>query len=73
MLEITDAGDSVELFVNERSLGVQAAVPFVFDLRESLVPGENRIVIEAATTLERALCEEPKSKTGITGRVYLLK
>lgn len=71
VLEITDATESVELFVNGRSLGVRVPKPCVYDLAACLKPGENTIVIEAATTLERALCPGPKSLSGVHGNVYL--
>ena len=53
LLEITDAHEGVEVFVNDQSLGIQIVPTYCFDLTDALVPGENRIRIEAATTLER--------------------
>ncbi|MBQ3878678.1 MAG: hypothetical protein II727_00100, partial [Oscillospiraceae bacterium] len=73
VLEITDAIDSVELFINGESLGVQVPVPYLYDLGAHLHAGENLIRIECATTLERAMCENPKSESGIHGEVFLWK
>ena len=54
---------------------------YCFDLTDALVPGENRIRIEAATTLERENYKiphrmglpkpEPKDPSGINGEVHL--
>ena len=82
ILEITDADEAVEVFLNGRSLGIQIAPPFRYDLTDRLEPGENRLAIEVATTLERQcypLLDEtgrqvtrpPAGKTGLTGTVRL--
>ena len=84
VLEITDAGEGVEVFVNDRSLGIQIAPPFRYDLTEYLKEGKNGLVIEVATTLERqayVMAEElirqihkaPVCKTGLTGTVRLYR
>ncbi|MGN1015470.1 MAG: hypothetical protein ACI4PL_00575, partial [Faecousia sp.] len=87
VLEITDAGEAVEMFVNGLSLGIQIAAPFLYDLTEALVPGENRIHIEVATTLERETStlpdmirqflrlgdKQPTCPSGINGEVRLWK
>lgn len=52
-LEITDAYEGVEVFVNGNSLGMQIASPYRYDLKGALGKGDNLIVIEVATTLER--------------------
>lgn len=79
-LEITDAYEGVEVFVNDRSLGIQIVPVYRFDLSEGLIDGENRVRIEAATTLEREMAKVPtlfgqtaeaKSLSGITGAVRL--
>ena len=71
-LEITDAYEGVEVFVNGQSAGIQVVPPFRYDLRGLTKDGENKLVIEVATTLER---ERGKAKdaapTGITGEVAL--
>lgn len=71
-LEITDAYEGVEVFLNGESLGIQVAPPFIYDLRGKVQNGENKLVIEVATTLER---ENNKGKngapTGITGEIAL--
>ena len=81
LLEITDAHEGVEVFVNGQSLGIQIVPTYCFDLTDALVPGENRIRIEAATTLERENYKiphrmglpkpEPKDPSGINGEVHL--
>lgn len=53
VLEITDAYEGVEVFVNRQSLGIQIAPPFRYDLTPYLRQGENKLAIEVATTLER--------------------
>ena len=82
VLVIEDASEGVEVFVNEKSLGIQVAPPFAYDLTGLLCEGENPIAIEVATTLERETSEiapmfgmkiTPTSKSGITGTVKLWK
>lgn len=85
LLEITDAWEGVEVFVNGQSAGIQVAPPFRYDISKLVRPGENRITIEVATTLERwhyaASKDDPRAKmmgltepacgSGITGTVRL--
>lgn len=76
-LEITDAYEGVEVFVNGNSLGLQVVPPFRYDLENRLNEGDNVIAIEVATTLERqvaALCGKKNRATittpmGICGSV----
>lgn len=84
-LEITDAYEGVEVFVNGESLGIQIAPPFRFELSGLLSPGSNQICIEVATTLERENAALPDpirnymglgpkictSPSGINGEVFL--
>lgn len=79
-LEITDAFEGVEIFLNGKSLGIQIVPIFCFDLSEDVKTGVNELVIEVATTLERenagipdvtGQIVEAKSKSGITGKVCL--
>lgn len=83
-LEIEDAAEGVEVFVNDRSLGIQIAPPFRYTLTEALEEGENRLAIEVATTLERQcypllqgyrkmVTPPPSGKTGLTGTVHLYR
>lgn len=81
-LEITDAHEGVEVFLNGQSLGIQIAPPFRYRLSEELKDGENELRIEVATTLERENSDIPDmtgqpriptSLSGITGSVRLLK
>lgn len=71
-LEITDAYEGVEVFINGESLGIQVAAPFVYDLRGKTQDGCNRLTIEVATTLERERNEGNSDQpTGLTGEVTL--
>ena len=83
-LEITDADEGVEVFVNGRSLGIEIAPPMRYDLSSHLIQGENLLAIEVATTLERQafpLLDDygkkvtcpPSGKTGLTGTVRLYR
>ncbi len=86
-LEITDAYEGVEVFLNDRSLGLQIVPPFRYELSGHLRKGENKVRIEVATTLERenartpdpirmylGLGEKiPECPSGINGTVNLLK
>ena len=66
--------------MNDRSLGIQIVPVYRFDLTPAVLPGENRLRIEVATTLERQMakipdrmgqCREAGSLSGITGDVRL--
>ena len=83
LLEISDASEGVEVFLNGQSLGIQIAPPFRYDLRSALCSGENKLVIEVATTLERQtypllkgyrklLASKPASESGLNGTVKLI-
>ncbi|WP_026560655.1 MULTISPECIES: glycosyl hydrolase [Bacillaceae] len=52
-LRIDDAFEGVEVFINDESVGIQIAPPFVFDISKQLREGKNKVRIEVATTLER--------------------
>ena len=67
VLELTDAYEGVEVFVNGESLGIQVAPPFRYDLTAALRPGENRLRIEVATTLEREASVLPDPIRQMTG------
>jgi hypothetical protein len=81
VLEITDAYEGVEVFVNEVSAGIQIVPPFRFDVLLFIREGENHLAIEVATNLERQVGHpgfpdadgntEPLSLSGITGPVFL--
>lgn len=83
LLEITDAAEGVEVFVNGKSAGLQIVPPFRYDLSDLAVSGENRLAIEVATTLERECCAmqdtshpmmmapPPTAQSGLTGAVAL--
>lgn len=73
VLEITDAGEDVEVFINGSSAGMQVLPPFYYDITEFLEREKNRIRIEVATTLERERGVNQKNwkPIGITGNVNL--
>ncbi|MCR5145187.1 MAG: hypothetical protein K6B67_07805 [Lachnospiraceae bacterium] len=80
-IEITDAFETVEVYVNDKPMGLQIFAPFIYDISEAVIDGENDIRIEIATTLERATFkipdrfgrpkDEPKEGTGLVGQVHL--
>ncbi len=81
-LEITDAHEGVEVFVNGESLGIQIVPPFCYELTGKLKDGSNELTIEVATTLERensgkpdvlGQIHEPAALSGITGNIILRK
>lgn len=61
VLEITDAAEGVEVFCNGISLGIQVVPVYRYDLSSCLKEGENEVVIEVATTLERRCYQSMKS------------
>ncbi|MDR1469664.1 MAG: hypothetical protein LBT00_10255 [Spirochaetaceae bacterium] len=71
-LEITDAYEGVEAFVNGVSAGIQITPRFIFDLTELCKQDENHLAIEVAATLERERGGVKRAApTGITGEVNL--
>lgn len=84
-LEVTNAMEGVEVFVNGQTAGIQIVPPFRYDLTALARPGENTLRIEVATTLERWAytvskddptaqfmgVQEPTCGSGITGEVKL--
>ncbi len=84
VLNIEDASEGVEVFVNDVSLGIQIVPPYIYDLSKVVQVGTNTLTIEVATTLERQcypmldfihkiLTTKPNSQSGITGNVTLTK
>ena len=80
VLEIQDAYESAEVFVNGRSVGMRTAQPYLYELGD--LDGEVNLAIEVATTLERKAAAigadvsgmgmpAPLSPTGIRGKVML--
>ncbi|MBR2263494.1 MAG: hypothetical protein IJ917_03985 [Firmicutes bacterium] len=87
-LVIDYADEDAEVFVNDVSFGIQVAPPMCFDISKAVRPGENHIRVEVATTLERWSVEsmkdnpyaafmggvsEPKTGSGLTGKIHLLQ
>ncbi|MCR5546815.1 MAG: hypothetical protein K6F30_10120 [Lachnospiraceae bacterium] len=80
-LIIEDAAEGVEVFLNGKSLGIQIAAPFRYNLSKEVVSGENELVIEVATTLERENSGKPDAygnmieataKSGVTGNILIM-
>lgn len=82
LLEIEDAAEGVEVFLNGKSAGIQIAPPFRYEFTGR--QGENRLRIEVATTLERKcypmlegyqkmLAPAPSACSGLTGEVRLFR
>ena len=71
VLEITDAYEGVELFVNGATCGMQIVPKYVYDITDKLQPGKNTLRIEVATTLERERKGKSRFPTGISGEVNL--
>ena len=82
MVEITDAQEGVEVFVNGQSAGIQVVPVFRYDVTPLVKPGSNELVIEVATTLareragsknkgiiERLTFQKPTGGSGLTGQV----
>jgi len=82
ILCITEAYEGVEVFVNDKSLGIQIMPHYEFDISQAVAEGKNEVMIEVATTLQREASQwpvnfgpqdEPKANAGITGQVKLIK
>lgn len=78
MLEIADAGEVVQVFINEMDCGIKIIPPFRYEIGTVLHPGENKIAIEVATTLERQIPPKnkkedwkPQNHVGLCGEVFL--
>jgi hypothetical protein len=74
ILEIMDAYEGIEVFVNGQSLGIQIVPIYLYDLTPFLKKGSNQIRIEAATTLEREMSDgssEVKCRSGISGNIIM--
>ena len=83
VLEITDASEGVEVFVNGESLGIQITAPYRYEAASYLKSGQNQFVVEVATTLEREMSAEwdpvreylgmeqkiPECCSGISGQI----
>lgn len=74
-LEICEAKEGVEVFVNGQTAGIQIIPPYRYDLSNLCIQGmENQLIIEVATTLERERGSIKKAlPTGICGDVYLYR
>ena len=70
-VEIENAGEDVEVFVNGKSCGIKVMRPFLFDASDLVKEGMNQIQIEAATTLERERGKKNAAPIGILGEVKI--
>ncbi len=81
VLEISQASEGVETFLNGVSMGIQIAPPFRFDLTGAVKTGENALRVEVASTAARDafqktgptyfVSEPPVDRAGITGTAVL--
>lgn len=58
LIDLKDVGETAEVFVNGKFVGLRVAKPFVFDISEYTVDGENLIEIIVANTLAPRLKDE---------------
>jgi len=83
ILEIEDAAEGVEVFVNGNSAGIQIVPRYIYDISKFVKQGKNELRIEVATTLERKCYSlltpsqqkattKPTARSGITGHIRLL-
>jgi hypothetical protein len=66
LLEIADAYEGVEVWCNGQYVGMRITPPFIFDLAPAIVPGQNKLRIEVATTLDRKV-----RKIGVQNRFWV--
>ena len=82
ILDISNAAEGVEVFVNGQSAGIQIVPRYRFDLSALVREGENALAIEVATTLERKCfplltgmkkmtTPPPAGQSGLCGEVTL--
>ena len=69
ILQITDAYEGVEVFVNGVSAGIQVVPTYLYDIAPLLKAGDNTIRIEVATTLERAAVNIPNPYAAMMGGI----
>ena len=77
-LEIEDAGEAVQVFVNGTDCGIQIVPPYCYKIGALLHPGKNLIAIETATTLERQIPPKnrkadwkPQNHVGLCSEVFI--
>jgi hypothetical protein len=78
LLDLGDVRTSAEVKVNGKSVGVRLARPFVFDLTDSIQPGDNEIEVEVLNTLANFMSAGPtkyvykgQTVSGLMGPVML--
>ncbi len=81
-IEIDDVYESAQVWLNGKPAGHRVSRPYRYDLSELVKAGENELVIETATTLERKVAamgrdiysmgkKAPLAPSGIIGNVWL--
>ncbi len=82
VMTITDAYEGVEVWVNGQNAGMAITRPYEFEIGSLVMPGENQLRIEVATTLQRKMSGKgdmmamltgvaPMEPTGLVGEVLL--
>ena len=76
VLEIENAYETVEVFVNGKSTGVRLSKPYRFDISDFLQDGKNKMTIEVTNTLGTTICDAishylPIEPFGIDGEIIL--
>lgn len=79
LVELEDAAEAIEVFVNGHSAGIQITPGYRFDVSEYIEDGDNLLVIEQATTLGLAngggmaakMSGKPHAVTGLEHPVVL--
>jgi hypothetical protein len=69
-------GETAEVWLNGKPLGVRLGRPYVFDVTDSLCPGENRLRVEVTNTLVHELKDDfsrfmPQEPSGLLGPLTL--
>lgn len=80
-LNFTYVFETAELYVNGKAAGMKLCPPYQFEISDLLLPGENHIQLEVATTMDRdqigrkspmfTLDYQPIEATGMYGEVKL--
>lgn len=76
VLEIENAYETVEVFVNRKSAGVRLSKPYRFDISDFLEDGKNKLAIEVTNTLGTTIRDAishylPIEPFGIDGEIIL--
>jgi len=77
-VDLGEVGQTSRLWLNGRDLGVRVCPPYRYDLTDTLIEGENTLVIEAANTLANAVRDHFSSfmaipASGLLGPVRFMR